>query len=1001
MTENFEKISSLVKQFEEHREDYHSKKYDESNTRTDFIDKFFEALGWDVRNNQGHAENYREVIREDKIMIEGKQKAPDYAFRIGGTVKFYVEAKKPSVDIKNDIDASYQLRRYAYTAKLPLSILTDFAEFAVYDTRIKPKATDNASNARIFYCTADDYEKHWEFIENTFSKEAILKGSFDRYIKDPKRKKGTSEVDKEFLKQIESWREDLAVNIALRNKDLSIYDLNFAIQKIIDRIIFLRIAEDRGMEEYGTLRKLSQNSETKFHIYAELIKYFKKADEKYNSGLFDLNEDKVTTKLTIDYKIFANIIDNLYYPNSPYEFSVLPIEILGNIYEQFLGKTIRLTEGHRAKVEDKPEVRKAGGVYYTPQYIVDYIVKNTLGEKLKEKTPKQIEDLTVLDPACGSGSFLITAYEYLLNFYLDYYSSDKQRDKALKDKKIFEIGERGYKLGIDEKKEILTQHIYGVDIDSQAVEVTKLSLLLKLMEDERLETSQYLFTRRAMKLLPDLSSNIKCGNSLIGTDFYEGQQVEMFDDEMVRKINAFDWDKQFPAIFSHGGFDVVIGNPPYIKEYTNKDAFIFKKGKLGKYYQGKMDIWYAFACLSIDLLRDDSYHSFIATNNWITSFGALKLREKILNESQLISFIDFSGYMVFDNASIQTMIYVCKKEKTKSHDINYMKILDSNMIESDLINSINKNVINNSIISFNTKLKSISTSSISFNDKYLNGILNKLVQKSSITLLDHELTTGIDVHQDFVNKNHLKTLGNKHSLGEGIFIISSLEKDALKLSKIEGALIKPYYTTEQLKQYWANPNNNLWVIYTSTKEIKVINSFPKIKSHLDQFKQIITSDFGPYGLHRARNEEFFKGEKILSLRKTVKPCFTFSDFPCYVSQSYYVIQTKRTNLRYLTAYLNSNISFFWLKNFGKRQGDLLQVDKEPLMRLPIILLPEQEQKEIEKIEMKIESILKSKMDKKDTTIHDKEINRLKELIDHKLYDYIGLSKEEIEIMEKV
>jgi type I restriction-modification system DNA methylase subunit len=295
------------------------------------------------------------------------------------------------------------------------------------------------------------------------------------------------------------------------------------------------------MEEYGALRKLSQNSETKFHIYAELIKYFKKADEKYNSGLFDLNEDKVTTKLTIDYKIFANIIDNLYYPNSPYEFSVLPIEILGNIYEQFLGKTIRLTEGHRAKVEDKPEVRKAGGVYYTPQYIVDYIVKNTLGEKLKEKTPKQIEELTVLDPACGSGSFLITAYEYFLNFYLDYYSSEKQRDKALKDKKIFEIGDKGYKLSINEKRDILTRHIYGVDIDSQAVEVTKLSLLLKLMEDERLETSQYLFTRRAMKLLPDLSSNIKCGNSLIGTDFYEGKQVEMFDDEMVRKINAFDW----------------------------------------------------------------------------------------------------------------------------------------------------------------------------------------------------------------------------------------------------------------------------------------------------------------------------------------------------------------------------------------------------------------------------------------------------------------------------
>ncbi|MDD3802802.1 MAG: N-6 DNA methylase [bacterium] len=683
----------MVKQFEENREDYHSKKYDESNTRTDFIDKFFEALGWDVRNNQGHAENYREVIREDKIMIEGKQKAPDYAFRIGGTVKFYVEAKKPSVDIKNDIDASYQLRRYAYTAKLPLSILTDFAEFAVYDTRIKPKPTDNASVARIFYCKSDEYEKQWEFIEQTFAKEAILKGSFDKYIKDPKRKKGTSEVDKEFLKQIESWREDLALNIALRNKDLSIYDLNFAIQKIIDRIIFLRIAEDRGMEEYGALRKLSQNSETKFHIYAELVKYFKKADEKYNSGLFDLKEDKVTTKLTIDYKIFANIIDNLYYPNSPYEFSVLPIEILGNIYEQFLGKTIRLTEGHRAKVEDKPEVRKAGGVYYTPQYIVDYIVKNTLGEKLKEKTPKQIEELTVLDPACGSGSFLITAYEYLLNFYLDYYSSDKQRDKALKDKKLFEIGERGYKLGIDEKKEILTRHIYGVDIDSQAVEVTKLSLLLKLMEDERLETSQYLFTRRAMKLLPDLSSNIKCGNSLIGTDFYEGQQVEMFDDEMVRKINAFDWDKQFPKIFSRGGFDVVIGNPPYVfargESFTKLEKnYYYNKFSISEY---QLNTYQLFIEQSYNLMKFKANFGMIIPNNWLTINTFTNLRKFILNKVGDVIIVN-NKYKVFQEANVDTSILKFSKSNYKSLVINENDNMNFNLIgnfNTDIFNKDN------------------------------------------------------------------------------------------------------------------------------------------------------------------------------------------------------------------------------------------------------------------------------------------------------------------------
>ena len=992
MIESFERISSLAKQFEENREDYHSKKYDESNTRTDFIDKFFEALGWDVRNNQGHAENYREVIREDKIMIEGKQKAPDYAFRIGGTVKFYVEAKKPSVDIKNDIDASYQLRRYAYTAKLPLSILTDFAEFAVYDTRIKPKPTDNASVARIFYCKSSEYEKQWEFIEQTFAKEAILKGSFDKYIKDPKRKKGTSEVDKEFLKQIESWREDLALNIALRNKDLSIYDLNFAIQKIIDRIIFLRIAEDRGMEEYGALRKLSQNSETKFHIYAELIKYFKKADEKYNSGLFDLNEDKVTTKLTIDYKIFANIIDNLYYPNSPYEFSVLPIEILGNIYEQFLGKTIRLTEGHRAKVEDKPEVRKAGGVYYTPQYIVDYIVKNTLGEKLKEKTPKQIEELTVLDPACGSGSFLITAYEYFLNFYLDYYSSEKQRDKALKDKKIFEIGERGYKLGIDEKKEILTRHIYGVDIDSQAVEVTKLSLLLKLMEDERLETSQYLFTRRAMKLLPDLSSNIKCGNSLISNDFYTGQQVEMFDDEMVRKINAFDWDKQFPKIFSRGGFDVVIGNPPYIKEYTNKDAFIFKKGKLGKYYQGKMDIWTVFASIAIDFLKSDGTFSFIAPNNWLTNAGASCFREKILSEGRIVALVDFGDYKVFNSAGIQTMILVFNRmKKLKSFETKYLKMTNKLLGEEDirLLLETDKITKTSNAIFYQSTIKpeKVKNGSIAFSNELNEKVLDKIESKRNFTLLNSEVAQGIvgDPDDAFVFIN------------------------AHNYNKNEDKIFHDYYTS--VKKYHQGEVRGL-IAYLNN-EIKDIENYPSIKKQLNEYttqlknrREVKNGRIKWFHLHWPRDRWYFdEGEKIVCAIRTSKPSCYYTNKEYYGSRAMNFIKTERIDLLYLTGILNSKLSYYWLKNRGKQLGDLLQIDKGPLINIPICIAnSEIRKKEVMNLVSKIikyyNDLNQNEKSSKKGTLIESEISRLEHELDILIYLIYDLTNHEIEIVEK-
>ncbi|MCL2139661.1 MAG: type I restriction enzyme HsdR N-terminal domain-containing protein, partial [Treponema sp.] len=207
------RLKTLVSNFTGKLHQYKSSQYDEANTRTDFIDPFFALLGWDIANKENYDERYRDVMREDKVNIDGSKKAPDYSFRIGGVRKFFVEAKKPSVNIKEAAESAYQVRRYAYTAKLPLSILTDFEEFAVYDTRIKPDKNDKASTARIFYCTFDQYEKHFEFIYNTFSKNAILKGSFDRYVEENKNKKGTSEVDAEILTTIESWRIELAKNI--------------------------------------------------------------------------------------------------------------------------------------------------------------------------------------------------------------------------------------------------------------------------------------------------------------------------------------------------------------------------------------------------------------------------------------------------------------------------------------------------------------------------------------------------------------------------------------------------------------------------------------------------------------------------------------------------------------------------------------------------------------------------------------------------------------------
>ncbi len=360
-----DKVLELVERFDYNLSSYRSGKYNETQVRREFIDPLFKVLGWDIDNEQGYAEAYKDVIHEDAIKIGGQTKAPDYSFRIGGTRKFFLEAKKPSVNIKDDLPPAFQVRRYAWSAKLPLSILTDFEELAVYDCRIQPNQTDKASTARVQYMTFRDYAERWDELAGVFSREAILKGSFDKYASDTKSKRGTAEVDDAFLQEIESWRELLAKNIALRNPTLTQRELNTAVQKTIDRIIFLRICEDRGIEPYNTLGDLEKGA----NVYNRLGYLFQRADDRYNSGLFHFKQEKnraeepdsFTLGLTIDDKPLKEILKGLYYPNSPYEFSVLPADILGQVYEQFLGKVIVLDDKHKATIEEKPEVKKAGG----------------------------------------------------------------------------------------------------------------------------------------------------------------------------------------------------------------------------------------------------------------------------------------------------------------------------------------------------------------------------------------------------------------------------------------------------------------------------------------------------------------------------------------------------------------------------------------------------------------------------------------------------------------
>ena len=676
--ESLQIIKDLVARFKQNEKSYTSLIYDESNTRTDFIDKFFEALNWDVRNDNGFAERFREVVREDKVVINGQTKAPDYSFRLGGQKIFFVEAKKPSVNIKDDIAPAYQLRRYAYTAKLPLSILTDFEEFAVFDTKIKPNPNDKASAARIQYMRYDQYEENFDYLWNTFSKEAVQTGSFDQYCESGKNKRGTSEIDNELLSTIEKWRLDLAKNIALRNPQLSLRNLNIAVQKIIDRIIFLRIAEDKDMEDLETLKNACNSSDA----YNELKKVFENANVKYNSGLFA--SENWINELIIDSKVLKDIANELYYPSCPYAWVALPVEVLGNIYEKFLGSEINfknIKNGHTVTVEEKPEIKKAGGVFYTPTYIVKYIVEQTIGKKLADCTPENASSITICDPACGSGSFLVGAFKYLLNWYLDKYTKNKtEENKNLKTGKLISV-KNGIELSIQEKKKILTTHIYGVDIDAQAVEVTKLSLYLQMLEGEGKQENS-LFRESDMHVLPYLGDNIKCGNSLIGSDFYASQDLSLFEEEAMYKVNAFDWEKEFSQIFKNGGFDCVIGNPPYVSApnmvsmMPEQREAISKSPRFKTLFQ-KWDLYIPFIEMSLNFLKERGLYSAIIPYPFTNQTYGKLLREKIINEYNLLEVADLNGTKIFDHATVSNCIPVIEKAKPSGKcvitHINYQK----------------------------------------------------------------------------------------------------------------------------------------------------------------------------------------------------------------------------------------------------------------------------------------------------------------------------------------
>ena len=460
-----EKIRGLVEKFERDKHFYLSKQhhYLEAQARHDFIDPFFEALGWDIGNKAGLSPFEREVLLE-KGETKGR---PDYNFRIEGVSKFYVEAKAPSEPLDKTAHI-LQAKSYVWNTKdVFIVVLTDFEEFKVFDATLKPDPR-NPNLGLIYDFKYTDYleklEKLW-----TLSMEEVASGSLDKLLlKDAQSKRLRIPVDKSFLSDMTGWREELAKDLYKRNSDINVRMLNEVVQRILDRFVFIRIAEDRKVIEPKSLLELVElwkREGKRRPLQYHLNILFRQINGDLNGEIF---KPHACETYEFDSSLLAKIIEWLYFPKCPYRFDVIGVELLGSIYERYLGNTIRLT-AKRVKVEEKPEVRKAGGVYYTPKYIVDYIADNTVGKLIEGKTPEEITEIKILDPACGSGSFLLGAYQKLIDYHIKYYiehPAEAGRSTLFPDLIIDPDG--SHRLSITKKAEILQNNIFGVDIDPQA-----------------------------------------------------------------------------------------------------------------------------------------------------------------------------------------------------------------------------------------------------------------------------------------------------------------------------------------------------------------------------------------------------------------------------------------------------------------------------------------------------------------------------------------------------
>lgn len=674
-------IERLVTAFQNEFSTFKSTSYSEAQLRADFLDPFLKCLGWDVANVSNKSQAFREVLQEESIDVEEdsvrRKKNPDYTLRIMGERKVFLEAKKPSISLLSSANSAFQVRRYGWSANLRISILSNFEHLIVYDCRYIPAASDSPEVARFQMFHFSEFIERFDKIYQLISFESVAAGYLEQQFEFDA--PDTIAFDKEFLNKIENWRLEFGSSIIEKNASIGQEEINFLVQRLLNRIVFLRICEDLEIEEYERLKAVAD--------YEGLKTIFQEADQKFDSGLFDFIEDELSLRIQIDSRALIEVFQELYYPQSPYDFSIVEPAILSEIYDRWLGSTIHIGVERSLFVKELPEVSESDGVVPTPKFIVTRIVRDTVQPLCEGKTTSQIRNLKIADICCGSGTFLLEVFELLIQEYLSRYANG---DGTIE---VIHSVDGTYRLSLEEKRRILSQQIFGVDINPYATEVARFSLLLKLIEDENSASVQDFLSRTNAQLLPNLSSNVKCGNSLIDSHYFELFPSTAEITESVLKLNPFDWEEEFEFLAQSGGFDAIVGNPPYVRiqnmvkyapeeiKYLQDKNSIYTTGR-----SANIDKYYFFIERAIQLLRDIGKLGYIVPNKFFVLKGGKNLRNLICETASFRKIFHFGVTQVFPGRATYTAILILDKSENPSFEFH--RVSNLRMIQGETTQSL-------------------------------------------------------------------------------------------------------------------------------------------------------------------------------------------------------------------------------------------------------------------------------------------------------------------------